>query len=362
MNNKIIIFEKNNWLHNTVKNPFLWKIDQLSILEMYIRDFGEENIIYVSKEPHKVKTKYSQISIIQNHLIDLTGDIFALFLQLKQITDACFIISEPVYIKKEILDQYSKESVSFVNITADDIGVFFFNDEFNKELLMQMFHADFNWDISTLVNNFTKIKTIELDNDDYMYMYNPYDYLKLVQNYGNIRYEDLNENNIEETAEFYMNQPLQIRKHFKPHSFDREKLLSLVDHPNVYVCVRRNNQIVGYGLLQGLEYEDKLPSLGFIVNNSERGTASSFSLAVHLLNRAKELGCNGVIGNVDISNLAATHFDKNLGFDFQFVKNARIYLIINFYGKKLSIPQRYVENTGNKRTLNLFRLEKYDKV
>lgn len=141
-----------------------------------------------------------------------------------------------------------------------------------KLLIFIKHHFSFIWSFVELINSmifhilYGNIKKKAVDK-------------ALPSEYKGFEYRLLYENDIDDLAEFFKNQPESAYEYFKPHSFDIATLKrKLSDNSFIMMCVLSEGRIVGYFFLRC--FFNRKAFRGKIVDNTFQGKGISKQMAV----------------------------------------------------------------------------------
>lgn len=124
----------------------------------------------------------------------------------------------------------------------------------------------------------------------------------------------------------FFNSNIEDYKFFHPHGFSIEDFYKEIENKNkdTYIFMEDNKQLIGYGLLRGLDRGFEIPSLGILISKEWRGKGYSVLLMNHLHEISKQLNMNKVRLTVYKENKIAISLYNKLGYKFSEKNNEEL--------------------------------------
>ncbi len=149
-------------------------------------------------------------------------------------------------------------------------------------------------------------------------------------------FKTLDQSDLENVEEIFMDASLNKDAFFTPHSFDAETAKSIcsgTSKDKFFGMYIRNQNMVAYGMLRGYEEGFTTPSLGIYVHSSHRGRGYGHTMMEKLHDAAKALGSTQVRLTVLKSNAKAISLYKKMGYTFD--ENEEKFVgVLNFFDKE----------------------------
>jgi phosphomannomutase/ribosomal protein S18 acetylase RimI-like enzyme len=109
-----------------------------------------------------------------------------------------------------------------------------------------------------------------------------------------------------------------LAKNFHPHPFNEDQARKIAQYQgqDLYLGLFQQEELIGYGMLRGLDAGYKIPSLGIYLAPAARGRGLSIKLMQALHNAAREFNAPSIRLKVYPDNIAAVNLYKNMGYFF----------------------------------------------
>ena len=330
-------------------DPLFWNVDSRSIFDRNVEMFGAENVSFVGNMPWEVKNRHPGITVLDNPLQGIAGTAYALVLALKSDASPALVITSNALMDEGVVTALDSPDTMLLDENQENLGVCHLSSDSGRRILDNL-HADYSESVSESVRGTGRLTTVSYPSETLQRANTPGEYLISYSRMTQTSFHDLREGNCEMLARFYTRQPASTRSYYKPHSFELPALAKMCEGPNVYLLAVRDDEVVGYGSLQGMDLPGP-PSLGLIVDDRQRGSGCALALGAGLIQIAKDRDWEGVMANIDVRNTSSVFLCIKLGFDFTILRNARCYCLIDFKGKGIVLPPHYVEKTCSKAPL-----------
>ena len=138
--------------------------------------------------------------------------------------------------------------------------------------------------------------------------------------------------NYKTSIEYFFKRNITDEKFFHPHELSYSGLLREVSNnpKNFYVFFMDIDNVIGYGLLRGWQEEYEIPSLGIMIDITQRGSGVSKNLMLHLESAAQIKGANQIRLTVYKENINAIALYNKLGYIFSDKNDNELIGIKNF--------------------------------